>query len=149
MPQKFGEQDIEAIALLIAIADGKPLPVDGFHANLVKSSEHEANVNLNMVKNLQVQLTSDHLDPVPVVFGKAVSTGPITVFGIGSVKDGAEFLERYAQAKYGEAVPIDFNVSELRSQLGKNGDPNLFVRPIPNLTPDSAQVAPSETNSDE
>lgn len=130
LPRRIQKDDLGAISFLLALADGIPLAVDGFDAKLVKSKEHEANIKSVTTGIQQVMLASEHLEPKPVVFGAPVDTGPVTVYGTGTLRDGPEFLKRYTQAAYGEAVPFGFSVSELRAQLGVTGHPGLYVRPV-------------------
>ncbi|MGC9971803.1 MAG: restriction endonuclease [Bryobacteraceae bacterium] len=132
MPKSIRLADIRAIELLLAIANGTPMAASDFEARLVKSAEHEANVNSSIAQALQLMSSADRLEPNPVVFGVPVDTGPVTLHASGArIKHPAEFLQRYASAKYGDAVPIAFSVQEVRAHRGPVNRQKLSIKPEP------------------
>ena len=131
IPKKIQENDLRAIEMLVAIANGAPMPASGFGGKLVKTKEHEGKVNPELLQqDLSIAVQYERLEPKPVVFGVPVDTGPLILFGKkAQVREPSEFLQRYSQAKYGDAISIGFDVSEVRGQLGVSGRPALFVKP--------------------
>jgi hypothetical protein len=142
IPERIQKDDVLAISVLLDIVKGTPLPVDGFTGRLVKSREGEANVDrMSREQPLQVIAEYERLERQPTVFGVSVNTGPITVFGRGArIKHVDQFLQRYSEAKYGEAVPIAFSVSELRARRGASQEYKLFVAPDVAEAPGGANV---------
>lgn len=132
VPKRISQTDLRSLAILMAVAKGVPLPFDGFNAKLVKSQEHEAAVSAAMnQKKLQVIARFPHLSPAPLVFGKAVNTGPISLIGQGWVENGDDFLARYSRAQYGHGVPLRFSLTEVHAELGGAPDRGFFVKPVP------------------
>lgn len=130
IPKRIKTDDMFAIAILNAIADGAPLPVGSFGGKLIKTREHEANFKPDMLQQtLEIVLNNERLDPRPIVFGVPVDTGPVSLVGKSArIKQISAFLKKYARAKYGDAIPIAFTVSELRAQPTSIREPGLHVK---------------------
>jgi len=118
LPKVIQKEDLEAISTLLAVADGTTLSVDCFEAKLIKDKHHEAYVKSISIGAQRVLFHSERLEPKPVVFGTQVDTGPLAIFATGKLEGAPEFLDRYTQAEYGQAVPLRFSVSEIRLQRG-------------------------------
>lgn len=130
LPARITQEDLLALTLLLAVAEGHPLPVDAFTTMLVKSPEHEQAVEAKIKGKLQILATVETLDPAPVVFRTAINTGPLTIWASGAtVDDLSGFLDRYRAANYGDSLPLRFTMTETRAQLGGGDDPHLLVKP--------------------
>lgn len=130
VPERITANDLRALALLLAIAQGEPLPFDGFNAQLVKSPENENTLPSTIDQTLQIIAQFPQINPPPVVFGTAVNTGPISIHAArANIENPKDFLDRFENAKYGEGVPIRFNLEEGRAQLGADSIPHLYVKP--------------------
>lgn len=65
------------------------------------------------------------------MFGTAVDTGPISLHAPeAKIEDPESFLDRYKGAKYGETVPVRFNLKGARAQLGAASVPYAYIKPV-------------------
>jgi hypothetical protein len=130
LPTRISVDDLRALALLMAIAQGEQLPFDGFNAKLVKSAEYEDAVSSASGQKLQVIAQFPRVNPPPVVFGTAVDTGSISLHAAeANIDNPKDFLDRYKNAKYGEGVPVRFSLKEVRAQLGADSTPHVYIKP--------------------
>lgn len=131
-PNRITNKDLRSLAVLRAMMEGSDLPFDGLNAKLVKSREHETAISEAIGHKLHVVAQFPRLLPSPVLFGKAINTGPITLIGEGEIDEGKSFLQRYTTTQYGKAVPLRFSLTKLRAQLGGQPTSGLFVKPSSN-----------------
>lgn len=129
VPGSIKGNDVRAIAILRGIAEGTPIAGDNLSGKLVKSADRENEIKAAMGTTLNLMVGVPEWNPRPIVFGTAISTGPLIIHARGArIKDERKFLDRYLGAPYGSAVPISFNANQVTVTRGEYFGPRLLVK---------------------
>jgi len=133
LPERIQMADFEALALLQAVLDGKPVPLGDMRASLVKSREHAAAFLESVEKETMLRMEVHRLTPMPQIFGVNIDTGPcVLLCERATIREAQRVRADYERAPEGAAIPVIFDVlgSVMIGRAPAPGPAKVSVRPI-------------------